>query len=41
MAIHLRLLDFMVPVLDSVSSKCLVEEEDMSVVNDDFVKNSR
>ena len=31
----------MVPALDSVSSRRLVEEEDMSVVNDDFVKNSR
>ena len=31
----------MVAALDSVSSRRLVEEEDMSVVNDDFVKNSR
>ena len=30
----------MVPALDSVWSRRLVEEEDMSVVNDDFV-NSR
>ena len=28
----------MVPALDSVSSRRLVEEEDMSVVNDDFDK---
>ena len=31
----------MVAALDSVSSGRLVEDEDMSVVNDDFVKNSR
>ena len=31
----------MVAALDSVLSRRLVEEEDMSVVNDDFVKNSR
>ena len=31
----------MVAALDSVSSRRLVEDEDMSVVNDDFVKNSR
>ena len=29
----------MVPALDSVWSRRLVEEEDMSVVNDDFVSS--